>query len=159
MKRWRLIWAAGVLAGATALAAAPQTMNVQIRSAVLRANPTPLGRPVGALSFGESVNVRQTSGSWLQVQAASGAAGWVHQSALARKESVIRAGDTNVSAAASAQEVSLAMKGFTPEVEREYRLQHGNVDFTWVDRMEACKVTDEQAARFLAEGGVKGGRP
>ena len=157
MKRLAMIAVGVAMAGAVALAAAPQTLRVQIRSAVLRANPTPLGRPVGNLAFGESVSVQQTSGSWLQVQTAAGAGGGLHQSALAKRETTIRAGDTNVNASASAQEVSLAMKGFTPEVEREYRLQHRNVDFTWVDRMETFKVSDEQARRFLVEGGVKGG--
>ncbi len=157
MKRLTMIAVGIALAGAVAWAAAPQLLRVQIRSAVLRANPTPLGRPVGNLAFGENVNVLQTSGNWMQVRTPAGASGWLHQSALAKRETTIRAGDTNVNASASAQEVSLAMKGFTPEVEREYRLQHRNVDFAWVDRMETYKVSDDEARRFLAEGGVKGG--
>lgn len=78
--------------------------------------------------------------------------GWIHNSALSEKEIVLRPGDTDVQKAASQREITLAGKGFNPEVEKEYRKLNPNLDFKWVDRMEKIVVSDEEMMKFIKEG-------
>ncbi len=71
----------------------------------------------------------------------------------------LRGGDETVAAGASTREVALAGKGFSEEVEREFRKTNAEADFQWVDRMERFVVDYSRVAAFLREGGVapKGG--
>jgi hypothetical protein len=79
----------------------------------------------------------------------------VHISALTEQRlTSLRAGQTSVDAGASADEVALASKGFTEQVEREWRQQHGDSGYPWVDRMEAFVVPPDQSVAFLDEGAV-----
>ena len=57
--------------------------------------------------------------------------------------------------AASSDEVALAGKGFSQEVETEYKKQNRSLDYAWVDRMLTFKVSDADALRFLQEGGLE----
>jgi hypothetical protein len=51
-------------------------------------------------------------------------------------------------------EVALAGKGFTPEVESAYRQKHPEMKFAQVDQVEAFKVDDAQLNAFIREGGL-----
>ena len=57
--------------------------------------------------------------------------------------------------AASSDEVALAGKGFSQEIETEYKKQNRSLDYAWVDRMLTFKVSDADALRFLQEGGLE----
>ena len=61
----------------------------------------------------------------------------------------------DVRLAASTDEVALAGKGFSQEVETAYKKQNRSLDYAWVDRMATFKVTDAEALRFLQEGGLE----
>ena len=55
----------------------------------------------------------------------------------------------------SSDEVALAGKGFTPEVESGYRAKHPEVDFAQVDKVESYKVDPATLQAFLKEGDLK----
>ena len=78
----------------------------------------------------------------------------MHTSALTTKNIVLTAGTANVQTSATGGEIALAGKGFSEEVEKQYKSQNKNVDFTWVDRMENFKVTPEEMQAFLKQGQV-----
>jgi len=54
----------------------------------------------------------------------------------------------------STGELSAAEKGFTEQIEKEYRQKNKTIDFTWVDKMEKYKVSSQQSASFLKEGQI-----
>jgi hypothetical protein len=86
----------------------------------------------------------------------------VHLSALTSKRLAPKSGAGSAPTSVSTGELSAAEKGFTEQIERDYRQKNRSIDFTWVDRMEQVKITPEQSASFLAEGGLKpaeGGAP
>jgi hypothetical protein len=55
----------------------------------------------------------------------------------------------------SSDEVALAGKGFTPEVESGYRSKHPEMDFAQVDTVESFKVDPAALQAFIKEGDLK----
>ena len=55
----------------------------------------------------------------------------------------------------SSDEVALAGKGFTPEVETGYRSKHPEMDFAQVDKIEGFKVDPAALQAFIKEGDLK----
>lgn len=147
---------------AFAASAAPAEVSVQVREAALRDAPSFLGMPAAQVTYGERLEVTERRPPWVRVRAADGRAGWLHESALTSAKLALAAGDRNVGAAASGDELALAGKGFSRQVEDAFRAENRDIDFTWVDRMEAWRVPPREVQGFLAEGGVrpaKGGTP
>lgn len=157
MKRNRLFLPAALLALALAAAVSQAAqMSVQVKEGVLREKASFLGKPVGNVAYGERVNVLASQGDWRQVRAASGATGWIHGSALDSKRVTLSAASGgDVRLGASSDEVALAGKGFSQEIETEYKKQNRSLDYAWVDRMLTFKVSDAEAIRFLQEGGLE----
>ena len=157
MKRNRFVLPAALLALALAAAVSQAAqMSVQVKEGVLREKASFLGKPVGNVAYGDRVDVLASQGDWRQVRSASGATGWIHSSALDSKRVTLAAASGNdVQLAASSDEVALAGKGFSQEVETEYKKQNRALDYAWVDRMITFKVTDAEALRFLQEGGLE----
>lgn len=154
MKRWLPIPVLALAALAAVAAPAPQQMSVQVRSGQVRATASFLGRIVADLPYGTRVEIVQPSKPWMQVRTAAGQAGWMHESALSSARLQLKAGAGDAQAGTSASEVSLAAKGFTQQVEKEYRSKNPALDFAWVDRMEAFRVTAPESEAFLAAGQV-----
>ena len=103
-----------------------QTMSVQVRNGQLRAAPSFLGKIVASLAYADAVTVQQKQGEWLQVAAASGQSGWIHQSALSTKKITLKAGSENVNTSASGEELALAGKGFNSDVEADFKKKNQN---------------------------------
>ena len=55
----------------------------------------------------------------------------------------------------SSDEVALAGKGFTPEVESSYRSKHPEMNFAEVDKIESFKVDPASLQTFIKEGDLK----
>jgi len=148
----------GVLATAVlfiALAAlAAQQLSVQVQETKLRTRPSYLAPPTVDVGYGMRLTVLEERGPWRRVEAPSGETGWLHESALTDKKLKLQSGDTDVQTMADSKELALAGKGFSAEIEDAYQESNQAVDFTWVDRMAAWKVTPERAAQFLAAGDV-----
>lgn len=144
-----------LLLAAAVVWAGGEALSLQIREGALRASPSFLGPVVATLGYGDRVDLLHEQGPWAKVRDGDGAEGWIHRSALTEKRIVMAAGEEDLAAAASGEELALAGKGFNSEVEAEYRRRHG-LDFTWVDRMEEFRVTPAQSLDFLSEGELTG---
>lgn len=159
-RAWLPVLAASLAFAVLAWAAGEQ-LSVQVRTAKVRAKPSFLGAPVGELSYGAVVTVQGRQGPWVQVTGPAKLTGWLHESALTQGKLAMQSGGGAVGTGASGSEVALAGKGFNAEVEKEYRKENGDLDYTWVDRMEKIVVTPAEAERFLGEGRIRqpqGGR-
>lgn len=145
----------GLLLGAMALAgpARAREVSVQVRESVLRERPSFLGAPSATVTYTDRLEVLSESPPWVRVRGAPGE-GWIHQSAVTRKRLVMRAGEEDLAAEASGEELALAGKGFNQAVEAEYREAHPGLDFSAVDAMEASGVSAGDMARFLRAGNV-----
>ncbi len=78
----------------------------------------------------------------------------MHSSALSEKRIVLKAGGRTRRSRASSGELALAGKGFNADVEAEFKARNRNIDFSWIDRMQAMKVPPDRIAAFLQEGGL-----
>lgn len=132
-----------------------KAMSVHVKQGQVRATPSFLGKILAVLSYGDRVEVLDNKGGWIQiVPLRKGPSGWMHSSALSEKRIVLKAGGKKTEVAASGGELALAGKGFNAEVEAEFKKRHKDVDFTWIDRMEAMTVPPEKIGVFLREGGL-----
>jgi hypothetical protein len=132
-----------------------KAMSVQVKQGQVRATPSFLGKIVATLSYGDRVEVLEKKNPWIKVlPPGKGAPGWMHASALSEKRIVLKAGRKEAEVAASGGELALAGKGFNADVEAEFRKTHKDIDFSWVDRMQAMKVPQEKIGAFLREGGL-----
>ncbi len=139
--------------GSLAYAQDRSEMSVQVREGPLRDRPSFLGAVVSTVAYGDRVIVERAQGPWRYV-ASAGQAGWIHESALTRERIVLTAGEEDV-AGVTTQEMALAGKGFNAEVEGEFRAQHEDIDFAWVDYMETLGKSPSRLVQFLRAGGVE----
>ncbi len=131
----------------------PKTMSVQVKEGQLRSTPSFLGKIIANPSYGDRVEIIQDQGSWKKV-AVGGVQGWMHTSALTTKTIVLKAGAQDVRTSATGGELALAGKGFSEEVEKQYKNLNRNLDYAWVDRMEKFQVSSNQMQAFLKQGKV-----
>lgn len=147
-----------------ATADAQKAMSVQVKESYLRATPSHLGKVVAKASYSDRVAVFEERGDWKKVSLANGKyQGWMHNSALTNKRIVLKAGQSNVATSVSRDEIALAGKGFSDEVEAQYRKNNKNLDYDWINRMEAFTVSPKQMEDFVSSGqlarGNEGGKP
>jgi hypothetical protein len=115
--------------------------------------------PVATLPEGAAVNVETQAGDWYKVQYQD-TVGWINRQAFGKPQA-----STGFSLPGlltgkpvketSSDEVALAGKGFTPEVENTYRSQHPEMNFAQVDKIESLTVSPAKLQAFIKEGDLK----
>jgi len=115
--------------------------------------------PIGSVPVGAEVNVERQAGDWYKVEY-EGKTGWINRQAFpaAAAPSKFSLGGLLTGTPVkqtSSDEVALAGKGFTPEVESGYRSKHPEMDFATVDKIESFKVDPGTLQKFIQEGDLK----
>ena len=148
----------------SATADAQKTMSVKVRETQLRATPSHFGKIVAKLSYGDRVTLLGKLGAWEKVSTVGGKVqGWIHNTALTSQTIALKSGQADVKSSVGQKEIALAGKGFSKEVEAEYRKTNKNLDYTWINRMETFKASPSQMQKFIADGRLalraEGGKP
>ena len=151
MSRKPLALLGGAVLLLAAAAFAATTLTVQVQSTRLRETPKQWGASLATLNAGTKLTESKRQGDWVFVTTPSGKTGWVHASAVTSRNVALTSSGGNVSSGTSSKDVSMADKGFNPQVEAEYAKTR-NVDFAAVDGMLAITVTDEELEAFLKAG-------
>ncbi|MEW6659256.1 MAG: SH3 domain-containing protein [Thermodesulfobacteriota bacterium] len=153
---WLLLMVLAALLCTPVLAGA-ETMKVSMGNQSLYAEPNYSGTPITPVPAGAEVNVVTTSGDWYKVEY-QGNTGWMHRGAFAQAQSpqlnlpgMLFGGGVKQT---KSDEVALAGKGFTPEVEAGYRQKHPEMNFALVDQVESFKVDSGKLQAFIKEGGL-----
>ena len=156
MSRCRPVWAIVMaIRLAAAIAAADNLMSIQIKRGQLRTTPSFLGKITSALNYGDRVAVIENKDPWLKVRAYSkNAEGWLHASALTSKTIILKPGADDVAQSASSDELALAGKGFSKQVEGEFQTKNPRLDYAWINRMEQMVISQDQIEQFLKDGGL-----
>lgn len=149
----RLVSALLATCVAAGVAWAATEMAVQVKVGQLREKPTFLSRVLAEIPYGQSVSVLEEQGDWRRVSAAGGM-GWMHQTAIAVQQSALIAKAQQQATGASTGELALAGKGFSKAIEDKFRQVRGNLDYSWLDKMEANTVAPQQLQAFVAEGSL-----
>lgn len=130
------------------------TLYVNVKSANLKSSTGFFASTTGTVQYTDQVRVLAVNGKWVQVRTAVGnKTGWITSASLTTK----RMAPQGSSANASAQEIALAGKGFSPEVEAEYKKGGGQINYTAVDEMEKVTVTERDLLTFIEEGHLSKG--
>lgn len=133
-----------------------ETLYVSVQSAPVRIAPSPFGKPVGTMTYGAAVSVLQKQEGWFQIHTPDGVTGWANQSQFQKDKVVLTAGSTTAQTGASAKEQGAAAKGFTPQVEQQYKGQNPDLTAAYeeIDRMEKKRASESDVLKFLKEGGI-----
>ncbi len=149
MKRFLLFLAVFVCCGGLIFAQARKTMYVAVRSAELKASTGFFGNTLADLPLGSVVSVIRENGKWSEVSTENSLSGWIASASLTSKRI------TGQGRSASAGEIALAGKGFSAEVEAEYR--KSGLDYAAVDLMESFTVPKADLGKFIGDGHLNDG--
>ncbi len=133
-----------------------QTFRTVQSAQKLYGSPSFTAESLGSVPDGAEVQVIQQSGDWYQVTY-EGQSGWLHQQAFpgTKKFDLSSVLKGKAVREAKTDEVALAGKGFTPEVEADFRRKHPNLNYALVDQVEAFGVNPAQLQAFIQEGGLR----
>jgi hypothetical protein len=141
---------AGVKAGSS--------LTVRVLSAKVMTTPKFIGATAATLSRGDALTVKEVKGDWYRVEGA--AKGWIHKgNVLEGKVALSTTPGGGGGGSASRDEVELAGRGFTPQLESNYRQANPQLDFSHVDAIEKTGLDPAELEAFVAEGRLDGGAP
>jgi hypothetical protein len=150
-----------LLAGLTVFLTAPGTGLAQSYKAVqskqpLYAEPNFSANALGTIPEGAEVKILQQSGEWQQVEY-QGQQGWLPQQAFpgGKKFELSNLLKGKAVQESKTDEVALAGKGFTPEVEANFLKSHPNLNYAQVDQVEKFELSPAQLQTFQREGGLQ----
>jgi hypothetical protein len=162
MRRFKLRFLFVMLFVAGVAVAAPKAgsiVTVRVLTAKVMKSPKFIGPAAGDASRGQQLTFEEAKGDWYRVSGTL--AGWIHKTNLTERAVTLSSkpgGEGN--GAASRDEVELAGRGFTPQVESEYRNKNPNLDFSHVDAIEHTQIDPAELEAFVTEGKLAvGGEP
>lgn len=141
--------------GGAALAAAGETLYVQVAETRLRREASFLSPSVAVLGFGEPLEKLGVTGLWFRVSRGRQAEGWVHGSALTATRLVLKPGEEDAPVQTGRAEPTLAGKGFSAETEADFKAKNPGLDFAVLDELERTLPADDEVLRFAREGGLR----
>ncbi len=154
MKRFAICVLAGVLLSGGSAWSEEEVMVLQVNSAKLMSQPSFLGKPVATVRRGEKLTVQDWNKTWFEVRSTKGKVGWINKRSVAEFERAELSSDGETSTGATGDEVEIAARGFSKDVEKKYRQNNAELDFRHVDRIEKLNVDVEKAAKFAARAGL-----
>lgn len=158
---WKNTLAALVFTGLgfAAAALAVNTVSVIVQKTSIRKDSQFFAPTVAEAKHKDQLTVIEEKGAWLKVSH-QGKEGWIHISAVSsravgEKKGVLSFGREEA-AKVSEDEVTLAGKGFSKQVEDEYKKQKPGLNFAAVDAMERVDIPLPDLAAFAAAGNLEG---
>ena len=158
MKRQIILIFSGVIAAASIAWAA--TYQVITQEAIIRKDKRFFAPLVARVPYGELIEERERQGDWLRVSH-KGAEGWLHVSAVREQTISLSSFSGDRAQESTKEEVALAGKGFTPEVEKAFRDQNPKMRYDLVDQVQGYQVPEAELLAFIQAGALKeeGGQP
>jgi len=121
---------------------------ISVQSVSVKDSTGFFAKDLGNLTLGSEVTLISESGKWSRIRSGN-LTGWVTSTSLSVRKIV--ASGTN----ASATEISMAGKGFSPEMEVEYRKT--GLDYSMVDYMEKITIQKDELLNFITQGSLNRG--
>jgi len=149
MRKFILFLTVFVLSFSFAFSQSGSTKYVAVESLAVKDSTGFFAKDVGTVKLGNAVTVTREDGKFTQIKAGN-ITGWVSSSGLSARR-VIAAGS-----AVTPSEVALAGKGFSQDLEREYR--RGGLDYSVVDTMERLVIPAAELQKFIIDGRLAGGQ-
>lgn len=142
-----ILCVAGTLCFAAKL---PKKMYVAVENAQLKDGTSFFAKSISDLKYASVVIPLEEKGKYLKVtDSLSNKTGWIASSALSKRKITASAFK------ATADEMALAGKGFTAEIENAYK-KNNKADFKSVDFIESFPFDKTKFYDFLIEGKLNG---
>lgn len=142
-----------MLAGAIPNAYA-EPVWVQVRQSMVRAKPAFYSPGVSSVNYGDQLEKVGSEGAWIKVQG-KGTQGFIPLASVSEDRIVLVARDITKIKADSG-DVILAGKGFSREVEQQYKQKDPQARYDLVDRVEKeTRVSSQAVASFAKSGGLE----
>jgi hypothetical protein len=107
----------------------------------------------GTFEYGDEFVVLEEKGSWVQLRSTkSNIIGWASVSSVTTRQIV----NSDRRTSASADELALAGKAYSEEVEKAYQ-DASQVDYSAVDLMESINISNEEVLQFMKDGRLNTG--
>ncbi len=135
----------------TVSAAVAAQYTIITRDAAVRKDKRFFAPVVTRIPYGATIQDQGRQGDWLRVTY-KGKTGWLHLGAV--QEQKFQLARTGKAREATQEEVALAGKGFTPEVERSFRDKNPGLQYKAVDRIQSYKIDDATLQAFIQAGGL-----
>jgi hypothetical protein len=141
-------------------AALAATVKVITQEAVIRKDKRFFSPAILRVPYGSVIQEVAREGDWLRVSY-QGKQGWVHISAVREQKFSLSSLAGGQAQETSQEEVALAGKGFTPEVEKAFRDKNPKMRYDLVNQVQSYKVDEQKLQAFLQAGSLKepGGGP
>jgi len=136
---------------AVALAA---TVKVITQEAVIRKDKRFFAPAVIRVPYGSVIQESGREGDWLRVSY-QGKEGWIHVSAVQEQKFQLSSLAGGKAQETSKEEVALAGKGFTPEVEKAFREKNPKMRYDLVNQVQSSKVDEQKIQAFLQAGNLR----
>jgi uncharacterized protein YraI len=136
----------------TLSAAVAAQYRIITRDASVRKDKRFFAPVVTRIPYGATIQDQGREGDWLRVSY-KGKKGWLHIGAV--QEQKFQLARTGKAREASQEEVALAGKGFSPEVERSFRAKNPGLKYKEVDRIQSYKIDDKTLQAFVQAGDLK----
>jgi hypothetical protein len=140
----------GLMSGAHA-----ENVWVQVRETVIRTKPVFFSAAVAPVKYGDAVSRESEDAGWVKVSF-RGKEGFLPSTTVTPSK-IILSGRSSGKVMADASDVVLAGKGFSKEVEENYKKTGGGMRYDLVDRIEKqCRVNPTEVKAFMVQGGLNG---
>jgi uncharacterized protein YgiM (DUF1202 family) len=128
---------------------------VQVRESSVRVKPVFYSSAVSGVRYGDSVSVISEDNGWAEVQV-KGKAGFLPLSTVTATR-VVLSSKGAAKILADGSDIVLAGKGFSKEIEEQYKRSAVAARFDLVDKVERqCRVTPREVEVFVGSGGLQG---
>ena len=130
------------------------TVKVITQEAVIRKDKRFFAPAVTRVPYGSVIQESGREGDWVRVSY-QGKEGWIHVSAVQEQKFQLSSLAGGNAEEASRDEVALAGKGFTPEVEKAFREKNPKMRYDLVNQVQSYKVDEQKIQTFLQAGNLK----
>ncbi|HYB19457.1 MAG TPA: hypothetical protein VEH09_00940 [Thermodesulfobacteriota bacterium] len=140
--------------GLTSSVALAATVKVVTQEAIIRGDKRFFAPAVARAPYGSVLQEQSREGDWLRVTY-QGKQGWIHVSAIQEQKFQLSSLAGGQAQETSHDEVALAGKGFTPEVEKAFREKNPKMRYDLVNQVQSYKVDEQKIQAFLQAGNLK----
>lgn len=130
---------------------AAETVSVVVKKTSIRESAQFFAATLAVAEYNDRLMVLATEADWIKIDR-NGEEGWVHLSAVSEATELALSDTGEVSEEYSSDEIALAGKGFSGQVEEEYRKEHPDLKFDEVDELETSFVSVATVIAFQEAG-------
>lgn len=129
-----------------------ETITVITKNNAIRESPKFFSPVKIFVKYGDVLNVLSIERDWYKVKFRN-YSGYIHKSAVEKRVVALKTGSYQGSST-SEGEITLAGKGFNPEVERVYKNKNPQMRYDLVEKVEKIQISEMEILSFIKTGGL-----